>query len=131
MAFVFTKLDGTPLQPQNVSQAFGNIIRRDGLPTIRLHGSRTTLALCIVRTMLARRTRPLETGRRTVVPRLRHPSKVELHRGLRSAHPALRRRGRRLRRTPLISAPRTPLFADRARSQNERGSGIMRARRLS
>jgi integrase len=42
--FVFTKLDGTPLQPQNVSQAFGNIIRRDGLPTIRLHDLRHTAA---------------------------------------------------------------------------------------
>ena len=41
---VFTKLDGTPLQPQNVSQAFGNIIRRDGLPTIRLHDLRHTAA---------------------------------------------------------------------------------------
>jgi integrase len=41
---VFTKLDGTPLQPQNVSQAFGNIIPRDGLPTIRLHDLRHTAA---------------------------------------------------------------------------------------
>lgn len=41
---VFTQPDGRPLQPQNVSQAFGNTIRRLGLPTIRLHDLRHTSA---------------------------------------------------------------------------------------
>jgi len=41
---VFTHPDGRPLQPQNVSQSFGNIIRRTGLRTIRLHDLRHTSA---------------------------------------------------------------------------------------
>ena len=41
---VFTQIDGRPLQPQNVSQAFGNTIRRAKLPQIRLHDLRHTSA---------------------------------------------------------------------------------------
>jgi len=41
---VFTQIDGRHLQPQNVSQAFGNTIRRAGLPQIRLHDLRHTSA---------------------------------------------------------------------------------------
>ncbi len=41
---VFTQPDGRPCQPQNVSQAFENIVRRSGLPQIRLHDLRHTAA---------------------------------------------------------------------------------------
>jgi integrase len=41
---VFTKADGRPLQPQNVSQAFENLVRRHALPRIRLHDLRHTAA---------------------------------------------------------------------------------------
>lgn len=41
---VFTQTDGRPLQPQNVTQAFGNTLRRLGLPIIRLHDLRHTSA---------------------------------------------------------------------------------------
>lgn len=41
---VFTQTDGRPMQPQNVSQAFGNTLRRLGLPVIRLHDLRHTSA---------------------------------------------------------------------------------------
>lgn len=41
---VFTKVDGRALQPQNVSQAFTNIIARAGLTRIRLHDLRHTSA---------------------------------------------------------------------------------------
>jgi integrase len=42
--YVFTQLDGHSLQPQNMSQAFENIVRRAGLPTIRLHDLRHSAA---------------------------------------------------------------------------------------
>lgn len=42
--YVFTKIDGSTLQPQNVSQAFETIIRKAGLPRIRLHDLRHTHA---------------------------------------------------------------------------------------
>ena len=41
---VFTQPDGRALHPQNVSQAFGNMLRRLGLPVIRLHDLRHTSA---------------------------------------------------------------------------------------
>lgn len=42
--FVFTHADGRPLQPQNVSQSFERIARRQKLPAIRLHDLRHTAA---------------------------------------------------------------------------------------
>lgn len=43
-ALVFAKPDGSPLQPQNVSQFFGNVIAKLELPRIRLHDLRHTSA---------------------------------------------------------------------------------------
>ena len=42
--FVFTHPDGTPLDPSTVSHAFNKIIRKAGLPPIRLHDLRHTHA---------------------------------------------------------------------------------------
>jgi integrase len=42
--YVFTHPSSFPLQPQNVSQAFGNLARAAGLPIIRLHDLRHTSA---------------------------------------------------------------------------------------
>ena len=42
--FVFAHLDGTPLDPSTVSHAFNKVIRRAGLPHIRLHDLRHTHA---------------------------------------------------------------------------------------
>lgn len=42
--YVFTKIDGATLQPQNVSQAFETIVRKAGLPRVRLHDLRHTHA---------------------------------------------------------------------------------------
>ncbi|MBA7634476.1 putative prophage phiRv2 integrase [subsurface metagenome] len=42
--FVFAHLDGTPLDPSTVSHTFNKIIRRAGLPHIRLHDLRHTHA---------------------------------------------------------------------------------------
>ena len=41
---LFVQPDGRPLQPQNISQAFGNLVRRLRLPPIRLHDLRHTSA---------------------------------------------------------------------------------------
>ncbi|ANP53554.1 integrase [Streptomyces griseochromogenes] len=38
--YVFTRPDGRPHNPQNVSQAFGRFIQRIGLPPVRLHDLR-------------------------------------------------------------------------------------------
>ena len=42
--FAFAHLDGTPLDPSTVSHAFNKVIRRAGLPHIRLHDLRHTHA---------------------------------------------------------------------------------------
>ncbi len=42
--FVFAHLDGTPLDPSTVSHTFNKVIRRAGLPHIRLHDLRHTHA---------------------------------------------------------------------------------------
>jgi len=42
--FVFSHTDGTPLDPSTVSHAFNKIIRKAGLPNIRLHDLRHTHA---------------------------------------------------------------------------------------
>ena len=41
---VFTREDGSPLQPESVSTAFGRIAEEAGLPPIRLHDVRHTAA---------------------------------------------------------------------------------------
>lgn len=41
---LFTRPDGLPLQPQNVSKTFKSLVRRAGLPPIRLHDLRHTAA---------------------------------------------------------------------------------------
>ena len=41
---VFTRDDGHPLQPQHVTQAFDSLVRRAGVPAIRLHDLRHTAA---------------------------------------------------------------------------------------
>ena len=48
LGFVFTQLDGTPIDPESVSRDFCAIVRRSGLPHLTLHGLRhghATLAL--------------------------------------------------------------------------------------
>lgn len=47
--FVFTHPDGTLLDPSTVSHAFNNVIRRAGLPHIRLHDLRHTHASLLLR----------------------------------------------------------------------------------
>ena len=47
--FVFTHPDGTPLDPSTVSHAFGKVIRKAGLPTIRLHDLRHTHATLMLK----------------------------------------------------------------------------------
>jgi len=42
--FVFAHPDGTPLDPSTVSHAFNKVIRKAGLPHIRLHDLRHTHA---------------------------------------------------------------------------------------
>jgi len=47
--FVFAHPDGTPLDPSTVSHAFNKVIRRAGLPHIRLHDLRHTHASLLLR----------------------------------------------------------------------------------
>lgn len=44
LGLVFTKLDGSPLHPDFVSQTFDRAVKRGGLPRIRLHDLRHTYA---------------------------------------------------------------------------------------
>jgi integrase len=47
--FVFAHSDGTPLDPSTVSHAFANVVRKAGLPPIRLHDLRHTHATLMLK----------------------------------------------------------------------------------
>jgi integrase len=38
--YIFTQADGTPIEPDKVTQAFARIVREAGLPHLTLHGLR-------------------------------------------------------------------------------------------
>lgn len=48
-SLVFCHADGSPLLPDSVTQAWGNLVRRAGLPGIRLHDCRHTHATLLLR----------------------------------------------------------------------------------
>jgi len=76
--YVFSKFDGTPYHPNTVSKAFSKIIKKSGLPKVRLHDLRHTHATIMLKQGADPKTISERLGHSSVVITLARISQIRL-----------------------------------------------------